>query len=185
VKSEPIQFLAVAVIIRPQGRSGEVIAELATDFPDRLSTLRSVYLETPGQSPSPALIENVWNHKGRIVLKFGGVDTIDAASHLRGRHVLIPFEKRSPLPENTYYWSELVGCRVVLRSPRPGGELGTVTAVEPTGGVALLHVLPDASGKDEVLIPFAQAICTRIDMKARMIEIDPPEDLLKLNDGSA
>lgn len=184
VKSEPSQFLAIARIVKPQGRRGEVIAELATDFPDRFNALRNVYLENPGKSPFPALLENVWKHKSRIVLKFAGIDTIEAASHLRGALVLIPSSERVDLPENSYYWSELVGCRVVLSSPKPASRIGTVTAVEPTGGVALLHVAPDASGKKEVLVPFTRAICKRIDTQSRTIEIDPPEDLLNLNDES-
>ena len=35
--------------------------------------------------------------------------------------------------------------------------------------------------RGEVLIPLAQAICTKIDTEARTILIDPPEDLLDLN----
>jgi ribosomal 30S subunit maturation factor RimM len=58
-------------------------------------------------------------------------------------------------------------------------DLGTVTDVEPTGGVDLLHV---AAPRGEVLIPLAQAICVRIDPEAGEIVIDPPEDLLDLND---
>jgi ribosomal 30S subunit maturation factor RimM len=33
-----------------------------------------------------------------------------------------------------------------------------------------------------MLIPLAQEICTRIDLAARTIVIDPPEDLLDLNE---
>jgi 16S rRNA processing protein RimM len=181
-ENEPSRFLAVARIIKPQGRRGEVIAELTSDFPDRFSTLRSVYLQTREEAPSPALLENVWKHKGRIVLKFAGIDSIDAALCLRNRYVLIPFEERVQLPEDSYYHSELVGCRVLLSSDQTAGKLGIVTSVEPTGGVPVLHVARDVSGKNELLIPFARAICKRIDPEARVIEIDPPEDLLTLND---
>jgi ribosomal 30S subunit maturation factor RimM len=56
-----------------------------------------------------------------------------------------------------------------------------VTEVESTGGVDVLHVeRPD--GKGEVLIPLAQEICTRIDLASRTIVIDPPENLLDLNE---
>jgi 16S rRNA processing protein RimM len=181
-ENETSRFLAVAQVIRPQGRRGEVIAELASDFPDRFAALKSVYIENHDQSPSPFLLEYAWKHKGRIVLKFAGIDTIEAASGLRSRHVLIPFQERIPLPENTYYWSELVGCQVVSTSDRRLHRIGTVTSVEPTGGVALLHVAPDVSGKDELLIPFAREICKRIEPQTKTIEIDPPEDLLTLNE---
>jgi 16S rRNA processing protein RimM len=174
----PHRFLAVARVIRPQGRRGEVLAEPLTDSSSRLQALRHVFLENPGEAPQSIKVENVWSHKGRVVIKFLGVDSIDSASRLKGWHVLIPAEERMPLPPNHYYLWELEGCRVVTERQGRRAEVGTVTEVEPTGGVDVLHV---ATSRGEVLIPLAQAICTKIDTQARTILIDPPEDLLDLN----
>ena len=174
----PDRFLAVARVVRPQGRRGEVLAEPLTDFFLRFQALRRVFLENPGESPQPLQVENVWSHKGRVVIKFSGVDSIAGAARLRGRHVLIPAEERVPLPPNHYYLWELEGCRVVTERAGKRVQVGTVTDVEPTGGVDVLHV---ATSGGEVLIPLAQAICTKIDTQARTIQIDPPEDLLDLN----
>jgi 16S rRNA processing protein RimM len=113
-----------------------------------------------------------------MVLKLAGVDSIETASCLRGRHLLIPREDRVPLPPHHYYLWELEGCRVLVGGTGAAQEVGTVTDVEPTGGAGLLHV---ATPRGEVLIPLAQAICTRIDPAAKTIVIDPPEDLLELN----
>lgn len=55
-------------------------------------------------------------------------------------------------------------------------------AVEPTAGVPLLHIERGASGRQEILIPLAEEICTKVDPEAKLITIDPPEDLLELND---
>jgi 16S rRNA processing protein RimM len=168
----------VACIVRPQGRRGEVTAEILTDFPERFQSLRSVFLERPGDAPQAARVEKAWLHKGRIVLKLDGVDSISGAEALRGLHVLIRREERIPLGEAQYYRWELEGCRVILERKSPPEEIGTVTSVEPTGGVDLLHV---ATPRGEVLIPLAQDICTRIDPEKKTIVIDPPEDLLELN----
>jgi 16S rRNA processing protein RimM len=173
-----VQFLTIARILRPQGRLGEVAAEILTDFPARFEKLQSAFLDAPGQAPRPVTVERVWPHKGRVILKFSGSDSIESAALLRGLHVLIPREQRTPLPLHHYYWWELCGCRVLWE--RQGREIGTVTGVEPTGGVPLLHVAP-GEGKSEVLIPLAQEICTRIDPATKTIVIDPPEDLLDLN----
>ena len=174
----PVRFLAVARLVRPQGRRGEVLAELLTDFSLRFQNLSRVFLEEPGQPPQPIRVENTWPHKGRLVIKLAGVDSIAGASQLRGRHVLIPAEERMALPPHQYYLWELEGCRVVREGQGRQTEVGTVTEVESTGGVDLLHV---ATSNGEVLIPLAQAICTKIDTQARTIVIDPPEDLLELN----
>jgi 16S rRNA processing protein RimM len=137
-----------------------------------------VFLEYPEKAPQPIKVENAWSHKGRVVIKFSGVDSIASASGLKGRHVLIPAEERMPLPPNHYYLWELQGCRVVTERQGRRVEVGTVTDIEPTGGVDVLHV---ATSRGEVLIPLAQSICTKIDTQARTILIDPPEDLLDLN----
>ena len=174
----PERFLAVARVLRPQGRRGEVLAEPLTDSSSRFQEVRQVFLENPGKAPHPIKVENVWPHKGRVVIKFSGIDSIDSASGLKGRHVLILAEERMPLPPNHYYLWELQGCRVVTERGGRQVDVGTVTDIEPTGGVDVLRV---ATSRGEVLIPLAQAICTKIDREARTIFIDPPEDLLDLN----
>jgi len=176
----PDQFLAVGRIVRPQGRHGEVVAEILTDFPVRFQALRQALLEEPGGVRRAVAVERTWLHQGRVVLKFSGVDSIDTASRLRGCHILIGHEERMPLPPHSYYLWELEGCRVLAVCQGAQREVGTVTEVESTGGVDLLHV---ATPHGEVLIPLAQAICTKIDVSGKTIVIDPPEDLLELNEG--
>lgn len=180
---DPDGFLAVARIVRPQGRHGEVAAEILTDFPERFASLRQAFLEKPGESPAPVTVERAWPHKGRMILKLAGIDSINAASELRGRHVLVPREEKVALPPHHFYLWELEGCRVVAEQAGERREVGTVMAVEPTGGVDILHVRA-AQGGGEILIPLAQTICTRIDTAGRTIVIEPPEDLLDLNEDS-
>jgi 16S rRNA processing protein RimM len=173
------RFLAIARVVRPQGRRGEVVAECLTDVPGRFRELPEVYVEHPGQPPDAFRLERAWPHKGRIVLQFAGVDSIDAAERLRGRLVLIPREQRAPLPARHYYVWELQGCRVLREREGARREVGTVTDVEFTGGVDLLHV---ATARGEVLIPLAGDICTRVDTAGKTIVIEPPEGLLELNE---
>jgi 16S rRNA processing protein RimM len=173
--------LAVARIVRPQGRRGEVTAEILTDFPERFRHLRDAFLERPGSAPVARQVENAWLHKGRVVLKFSGVDSIAQAETLRGFHVVIPREERIPLGAHRYYLWELEGCRVVIERDGTAQEIGAVSGVEPTGGVDVLRV---AAPRGEVLIPLAQDICKRIDTETKTIVIDPPEDLLELNEDS-
>lgn len=172
------KYLAVARILRPQGRKGEVAAEILTDFPKRFQQIQTAFLEVPGQTSKPVTLESSWPHKGQIILKFAGVDSIDSASGLRGGELLIPWDERASLMPHQYYLCELQGCRVIWE--RRGEDIGTVVEIESTGGVDVLHVRrPD--GNSEVLIPLAQEICTRIDPANRTIVIDPPEELLELN----
>ncbi len=176
-----MEFLAIARVVRPQGRHGEVVAEILTDFPARFENLRMTFLESAGGVPRQVAIEKVWPHKGRVVFKFSGVDSISDAERLRGLNVCIRAEDRVTLPEHSYYVWELEGCRVVREQGGARQEVGVVTGVERTGGTDLLHVARAGKKAEEILIPFSQAICVRIDPAAKTIVIHPPEDLLELN----
>ncbi|HET7213842.1 MAG TPA: ribosome maturation factor RimM [Terriglobia bacterium] len=171
-------FIAIARIVRPQGRKGEVLAEILTDFPSRFEGLQRVFLEVPGHEPRAATLEHARLHKGKIVLKFASAGSIDDAEALRGRLVLVPDEEKVALAAGQYYLWQLEGCQVVVETAGTRTPLGIVTEVERTEGADLLHV---ADGSREVLIPFVRAICKVIDPESRLIVIDPPEDLLDLN----
>lgn len=176
-------WLAVARILRPRGRRGEVVVDVLTDFPERFATIKQAFLENAEAGPQPVEIAETWWHQGRLIVRFAGVDSISEAERLRGQLLLIPQRDRVALGKNQYYHWELIGCEILCRGAR--APLGEVTGVEPTGGVELLRVQASASGRHEageLLIPFAQEICSEIDVGARRIVIDPPEGLLDLNE---
>src|SRR6185437_9869536 len=94
-------------------RRGEVVAEVLTDFPDRVQASRTVYIEDAAKQPRPLQVEGSRIHKGRFVLKLSGINSIEEAEALRARYVLIPAGERALLSSNSYYVWELKGCRVV------------------------------------------------------------------------
>ena len=167
-------FVTIARIRRSQGRRGEVAAELLTDFPQRFAETETVWLSGSDGRPRPARLEGFWLHKGGVILKFAGVDDLAAAKKLAGCEVCIPAAQRRPLEGSAVYWSELPGCRVV----EGVRELGVVRWLDPTVGTPVLVVDTPAG---ELLVPFADEICRRIDLAARQIEVELPEGLLELN----
>ncbi len=114
-------------------------------------------------------------HGDRLIFKFKGVDTMSDAERLAGADVLIPMEARAEIAEGEYYQSDLVGCQVF-----DGVRLlGIVDGWQESGGPLLVEV-KTPQGK-ELLIPFAKAIFTKIDMQQRRIEVALPDGLLDLN----
>lgn len=170
------EFVTVALIRRPQGRRGEVAAELLTDFPERFQRGETLLLWDERRERRPARLEGFWFHKGRIILKFAGVEDISAAEQLAGCQVQVPREKRLPLEGPAVYISDLVGCRVLER----GAELGRVKDVDVRVGTPVLVV---GTPQGELLIPFAAEICRRVDVEARLVEVELPEGLKELNTG--
>jgi 16S rRNA processing protein RimM len=125
-----------------------------------------------------AVIEWVRERRGRLVLKFRGVDSITAARELAGAEVCVPFRERRALPQEEYYHSDLVGCQVVER--RGGRVLGVVTGWQEFGAAPLLEVDTGAAG-EPLLVPFARSICVEIEPDARRILVELPEGLKDLN----
>jgi 16S rRNA processing protein RimM len=125
---------------------------------------------------APMEVERTWTHGDRVIFKFKGVDTISDAERLAGADVLIPLDERPMAPEGEYYQSDLVGCEVVDQS---GRLLGTVQGWQETGGVPLLEIRTQEA--KELLIPFAKAMLTNIDLERRRIEVNLPAGLDELN----
>lgn len=172
----------MARILRPQGRRGEVAAEILTDFPERLTKLSSVFLWDGRSDPRLVSVRGCWlsrSRGGQAIFHFEGADSISDAEKLVGLEVQIPLSHRAPLPGASYYVADLIGCEV---RDEAGRRLGPVRDVQFTGdevpGTPLL-VIDAAEG--ELLIPLAQEICIRVDLSARSIEVRLPEGLRDLN----
>jgi 16S rRNA processing protein RimM len=169
----------LARLVRPQGRRGEVFADLLTDFPERFAERKRLYLVTSETNPDvvrEVTLERHWLHKGRVVLKFAGIDSINDAELLRGLMVAIPASERAPLSDGAFYIGDLIGCEVIDVSSAPV-SVGKITDVDRE--VGLLMVQPDGGG--EILIPFAQAYLADIDVDGKRIEMRLPEGLLDIN----
>jgi 16S rRNA processing protein RimM len=168
--------IVIAHIARAWGIKGEVIADLHTDFPDRFDDVEAVTLRR-GATEREAVLEGYRFHKGRVLLKFEGVDTMSDAELLAGFDVRIDEAELYELPEgDDLYWEfDLVGCRVETVD---GETVGEVEALLGTDGGDILSVRR-SDGK-EVLIPFVDEICPTVDVEAKRIVVDPPEGLFDL-----
>jgi 16S rRNA processing protein RimM len=152
-----------------------VRVELHTDFPARFQLLDRVWLAFPDGRRESFELENCWEHQGRLILKFGSIDSISDAERLAGAWVEIEAEQAVPLPQDTYWDRDLVGCS--LRD-RAGNTLGVVTEVMRIMGNSQLVVRGD---KGEFMVPMAASICIGISIARKEILVDLPEGLVDLN----
>ncbi len=188
----PESWVWLARIRRPQGRKGEVFAELLTDFPERFAERRRLWLlphnvssSTPvNLSPRQVELATHWLHKGGIVLHFAGVDSISAAEGLAGLIVAIPRAERAALPADEAYIGDLIGCTLLnvsnvdVAGTNPV-SVGEIEDVDLSTDAAPLLIVRGPSG--EVLIPFAKSYLRRIDLAAKRVEMALPEGLVDLN----
>lgn len=129
-------------------------------------------LESKGRE-RPSQIEQVWNHDGRPVFKFAGIDSISDAEVWAGADILVPDSDRAQPEAGEYSHADLIGCTVLGNQP-----IGVVRGVEDYGGPPLLKV--EAMDGREILVPFANSICKEIDVAAKVIRVELPDGLLDL-----
>jgi 16S rRNA processing protein RimM len=170
-------WVLLARIVRPQGRRGEVLADIFTDFPQHFAERKRLFLRPPTGAMRETSVESHWLHKGRVVLKFAQVDSIADADNLRGFEVVIPREERMPLEGDAVYVSDLLGVRVVDVSGGGAQDAGEITDVEPEGAGPAMLVIRTPAG-DELLIPFVRAYLRNIDLEAKRMEMELPLGLL-------
>ena len=168
-------------MLGPQGRRGEVMAELHTDFPERFKERRQLSGLAPDGSRRELHLQEHWFHKGGVVLKFAGVDSISDAGQLKGWEVQVPGEQRTKLKPGAEYVSEIIGSDVWIN----GGQrfLGRVSQVQFGAGEAPLLVvkLPVCAVRSEVLVPFAEEFVKKFDVAGKRIDMELPEGLLDLD----
>lgn len=156
-----------------------MVAEILTDFPERFSARKQVVLASESTAREVEL-ERSWNHKGRVVLKFRGVDSIEAAQSLAGCEVQIPRNERAELEAGAFYAGDLIGCALWDHSSQPPRDIGCVEALDwgAAGAAPLLNV---RRGADEFQIPFAEEYIIRVNPGAKRIDVNLPAGLLEIN----
>lgn len=166
-------LVAIAKIVKPRGLRGELISEILTDFPERFDDLKRVFAVCDDGKTSELVIEKSWFQKDRIVLKFAGYDSLETAETLRDCEICVPETEAVALEEDEFFDWQLEDCAVETVD---GEKIGRVTEVMRTGGTEILVV---AGTEKEFLIPFAETICTEIDVENKLIRVDAPEGLLE------
>ena len=168
-------------MVKAQGRRGETAVELWTHAPERFAERRRLFALAASGERRELELEAFWPHKGRMVLKFAGVDSITAAEALVGAEIQIPAAERAPLEPGAVYISDLVGCAVLASvGGRQEEEIGEVSQVRFGAGDAPLLVVEGKRG--ELLLPFAAEYVAELDAARKRLRMKLPEGMLELDE---
>jgi 16S rRNA processing protein RimM len=176
------EFITLARVVKTQGRHGEVAAEMHSDVPGRFAEGMKVFaLGKSGSGPSKEArreleVEDLWPHKGLIVLKFRGVDSMNDAELLIGSELQVPKAERAELEAGWTYISDLIGCTVLDHAC----EIGRIEDVRFGAGEAPLLIVANSAGK-KFDVPFAEAYLESVDIKQRQVRMNLPDGLLDVN----
>jgi 16S rRNA processing protein RimM len=170
-------FITLARVVKTQGRHGEVAAEIHSDVPGRFASgVKLLVLPKSQGARREVEIEDLWPHKGLIVLKFRGVDSMSDAELLIGSELQIPKAQRAELEPGWNYVNDLIGCTFFDQ----GHEIGRIEDVQFGAGEAPLLVVANGAGK-KFEVPFAEAYLEAVDVAQRQVRMKLPEGMLEIN----
>jgi 16S rRNA processing protein RimM len=165
-------FITLARVLKTQGRHGEVAVETFSDVPGRFAAGMKLFVSSPRHELS---VDEVWPHKGHLVLKFTGIDSISDAEKLVGCELQVPQSERAQLEDGWTYVADLVGCEVFDGERR----VGIVEDVQAGAGEAPLLIV--RADKREIDIPFAEAYVQEVNIRGKRIQLTLPEGMLELD----
>ena len=148
--------LAVAHVLAAKGLRGGLRVEVLTDVPERLASGASVYLD----DVATRIVATETGGRATVVY-LDGVTTREGAEALVGRFL----EADVPaLPDDAYYWHDLIGLRVETEAGTPVGEL---VEIFRAGGNEVYRIVgPDG----ERLVPALRSVVLAIELEAgRMV----------------
>jgi 16S rRNA processing protein RimM len=168
-------LILVGRVARAHGNKGQVIVNPETDFAeDRFEAGSLLIVEHAGTTAERRIV-SVRFHQGRPIVAFEGVETMNDAEALAGAELKLPADALPPLPANTFYRHDLIGCEV---RDVAGRVIGRVSGVEGSLEQSRLMV---ESERGELLIPMVDKFFVKVDTAAKTIVVDPPDGLLDVN----
>lgn len=166
-------LLLVGRVLRTQGIKGQVKVSSFGEDTESFSQGRKIYIKTSRGEMRSFLIEASRPQRQWRILGLEGVKRIEEAEELLGGLIYVPKESLKALPEEEFYWYQLLGLQVRTEE---GILLGTIKRIFPTGSNDVFVV----QGKErEILIPATAEVVLQVDLKEGFMTVRPLEGLLE------
>ena len=167
--------VCLGVIVGVKGIAGEVRVKSFTEVPADVGRYGPVESEDGSKTWD---LRVVGEAKGVVVAKLKGISDRDQAEGLRGEKLFVSRAKL-PQPEaGTYYHSDLVGMAVELTT---GESKGKVVGVYNFGAGDIIEVGDGQTAT--MMVPFSAAAIAEVNVKERVIRINPRPGLFDGGDG--
>ncbi len=166
--------ICVGAIAGAFGVQGEVRLKSFCTEPTAVADYGPLFTEDGSRSFKVKLTRPL---AGGLGARLSGIATKEEADALKGVNLYADRDRLPKLPDDEYYYTDLIGLEV--RDPG-GAPLGKVVNVHNHGAGDILEIspLPGTPGaKGPLLLPFTLAIVPLVDIAAGILVADPPEGL--------
>ena len=170
MKKRP-DYIVVGRFGRPRGVSGEIFLQPLTDNPDRLVVSGQFWIETEGHYDE-IRFSAVNDIAGKTAVRIKGVNSPEEAGTYTNRYLYIHSEELGIPEDGSYFYFDLIDCRVVDQS---GTDIGIVADVEEFPANDLLVIKDDRGNLFR--LPMVAAFIMKVDLEKNEITINPPEGI--------
>ena len=137
----------------------------------KITEYKQWFLQKKGEDWRPVKLLNGRKQGKNIVAQLEGVNSREQAEVLKGTQIAIHADQLEALPDNEYYWKDLIGLNVETTE---GFFLGKIDWIFNTGSNNVLTI-KDTSSKEEIerLVPFLMDdVVISIDLKGSLMVVD-------------
>ncbi|MBN1551337.1 16S rRNA processing protein RimM [bacterium] len=169
----PDSFIAVGFIRKPHGNRGFVKVEIFSDQEDRLQRLNTVFLVKRGCVLGEYTISVCNSSAKEYIVKLNNIDSFDNAASISKSYLCVQYSERVKLGQWEFFFHDLIGCRVVTTR---GVNVGIIKELWDIGPHDV-YIVHDERGI-ETLIPAVKEIVKDVNVKKKLVVIDPYEGML-------
>ena len=164
------ELICVGAVTGARGIKGDIRIKSFTDDPEAIVQYGPLYDKTGTQTFD---LKITGQAKGQLVGRIKGTPDRNAAEKLKGLQLFVPRDVLPAPDEDEFYFSDLVGLRVI---DLEGNELGTIQSVDDYGAGNVLEIVGVISGG--LLVPFTKQAVPRVEIAKGLVTVYPPEGLL-------
>ncbi len=159
-----MDLIEAGKIVKTCGLKGrmKVLSYLESD--DILNSLEEIFVRK-GMQVETLKLKDIRISGKCFFLDVEGISDLEQAKALVGCEVLIPGDKLKALPDDEYYWRDLIGFEVVAED---GYFIGKIETIFPTGSN---DVFVCTGGDREILLPAIADVVQNIDMEQKRMVV--------------
>jgi 16S rRNA processing protein RimM len=164
-----------------QGLQGQIKVRPHSSDPVTLLSSKKIYLSLiPRRSEGLAAIDvqsslrtykvkQAKMHSGTVVIALEGVTDRDQAELLKGARILVGREGFPKTESDSYYWVDLIGCKVINLQ---GESLGEIIEISDNGAHGVIAIGNLDTKVVNQLVPFVKEIVQNVDLPNKLITLD-------------
>ena len=165
-----MEYIAIAKITNTHGIKGALKVKTDSDFKvSRYQKGNELYIAFKGNY-IPVIVEGYFEKKGFDIVTFEEFNAVEDVEKYKGCTLFVSDEDREPLPEDEFYFSDLIGLEVYFKD----GFVGKVSDVRDFPQSAMLVITTDKEKPS--LVPFLKQFV--LEVTSEKIVLVNAEDLV-------